>query len=173
MIAAPVLFLMYDRWVDKRCPNWRLYAGYLASILFVMVTKHLALAGQGSDFVEPYLHSPLKPGFTSHVLLQFRSYAANLVLAQWTLPFESAEVIREVNSIWGLLILTGLLLGGTALLWKDGRFWFLLMLGGATWLPTSFVYLSERYLYLPSITFIGLMALLISSRTPPWRTALL
>jgi len=114
----------------------------------------------------------LQSVFVEHVWLQVRSYSANLLLTQWTAPFADGATVAAMNSIAGIGLAIGLLVVSCILLWRDGRFWLLLLLGAATWLPTSFVYLSERYLYLPSVAFVGLLGLLVSSRPAKWRNML-
>jgi hypothetical protein len=52
---------------------------------------------------------------------------------------------------------------------KDKRFWLLVLLAVLTWMPTSFVYLSERYLYLPSVAFAGLLGLMLAAFPRRWR----
>jgi len=106
------------------------------------------------------------------VWLQVRSYSANLLLTQWTAPFAAGATVAAMNSIAGIGLAIGLLVVSCILLWRDGRFWLLLLLGAATWLPTSFVYLSERYLYLPSVAFVGLLGLLANTRPPKWPNTL-
>ena len=48
------------------------------------------------------------------------------------------------------------------LLRRDPRLRWLALLALLTWLPTSFVYISERYLYLPSVAFVGAIALCLT-----------
>jgi hypothetical protein len=158
-VAAPVVFAAHDFWVARRRPDWRLYAVYGAVAAGVLILKKAALCGEGSDFVVPYLVSPLSSGFLNHLWLQFRSYSGNLFGAEVTVPFADAQTVAALHHPavliggWGLL--------GTAmwLLRRDRRLWLLLLLGVLTWLPTSFVYLSERYLYLPSVAYVGILGL--------------
>ena len=172
VIAAPLLFLAHDAWVEHKRPQRMLYAAYAVTAGLILGLKHFAMGGVPSDFVYPYLISPLRPDFVEHLWLQARSYSANLLLTQSTAPFADAATVAAMNSIAGIGLAVGLLTAAGILLWRDGRFWLLLMLGAATWLPTSFVYLSERYLYLPSLAFVGILGLLIATRPPKWRNAL-
>lgn len=179
-VAAPLVFFAYDRLVSGRHPTvkdllrreWKLYAAYALAAGTILLVKQLALGGQSSDLVHPYFISPLEPGFLEHVWLQARSYAGNLILAEWTVPFADAAIVALVHSPAGIL-LGAALIGATALLaWRDGRFWFLLLLAVATWLPVSFVYVSERYLYLPSVACAGLLGLLVVKCPPKWHSVL-
>jgi len=172
VVAAPLVFLAYDVLVARHRPRWKLYAVYAAATILVLGLKHIAMGGMSSDFVYPYLISPLQPGFVEHVWLQMRSYSANLLLMQWTAPFADGATVAAMNSIAGIGLASGLLVVSGILLRRDGRFWLLILLGVATWLPASFVYLSERYLYLPSVAFAGLLGLLVSSRPAKWRNVL-
>ncbi|RKX40277.1 MAG: hypothetical protein DRP64_12880 [Verrucomicrobia bacterium] len=172
VVAAPFVFLAYDILVERQRPRGKLYAAYAIVAALVLGLKHFAMGGESSDFVYPYLISPLRPGFVAHLWLQARSYSANLMLAQTTAPFADGATVAAMNSIAGIGLACGLLVVSGILLRRDGRFWLLLLLGVATWLPTSFVYLSERYLYLPSVAFVGILGLLAASRPAKWRNAL-
>jgi len=172
VVAAPVVLMAYDYLISRRRIEWKLYAAYGIATAGVLIIKQLALEGQGSDFVYPYLISPLRPDFAEHLWLQLRSYSGNLLFAEWTVPFADAETISMMNSLTAPILAILLLLGAGTLLWRDGRFWVLLLLGASTWLPTSFVYLSERYLYLPSVAFVGILGLIVSTRPKKWQTPL-
>ncbi|MCK4563947.1 MAG: hypothetical protein KAU94_04680 [Verrucomicrobia bacterium] len=172
VVAAPVVLMAYDHFVSRRRIEWKLYAAYGLAAAAVLGIKQLALAGEGSDFVYPYLISPLHPGFGEHLWLQLRSYSGNLLFAEWTVPFADAETISAMNSGLAPALAILLLLGFGFVLRRDGRFWLLLLLGATTWLPASFVYLSERYLYLPSVAFVALLGLLVSTRPKKWQTPL-
>lgn len=172
VIAAPFVFLAHDLLVERKRPAWRLYAVYVIVAVLLLALKLLAMGGESSDWVYPYLISPFRPDFMEHLWLQLRSYSANLLLAQSTAPFSDAETVATLNSIAGIWWAGGLLAISGILFRRDGRFWFLLLLGVATWLPTSFVYLSERYIYLPSVAFVALLGLLASyPPSPKWRNA--
>lgn len=173
VVAAPLVLMAHDFFVSRRRIEWKLYAAYGLAAAAVLGIKQWALAGVGSDFVYPYLVSPLRPGFREHLWLQMRSYSGNLLFAEWTVPFADAETISGMNSGLAPVLAILLLLGCGFVLRHDGRFWMFLLFGAATWLPTSFVYLSERYLYLPSVAFAGILGLLISTRPKKWQAPLL
>lgn len=159
VVAAPVVFAAYDFWIDRRRPNWRLYLGYGAVTAVVLLLKKAALGGEGSDFVYPYLISPVSSGFLNHLWLQLQSYSGNLFAAEVTVPFADAQTVAALHH--RAVLIVGWILFGTAigLLRRDWRLWLLLLMGVLTWLPTSFVYLSERYLYLPSVAYVGILGL--------------
>lgn len=160
-IAAPVVFAAYDFWVERRRPHWRLYIVYGAVTVGILILKNAALGGEGSDFVAPYLVSPLSYDFPHHLWLQFRSYSGNLFAAEATVPFADAQTVSMVHHP-AVLICGWVLFGAIAwILRRDRRFWLFLLLGALTWLPTSFVYLSERYLYLPSVAYVGILGLAV------------
>lgn len=172
VVAAPLVLMAHDFGVSRRRIEWKIYAVYGPVVAAVLGIKQWALAGEGSDLVYPYLVSPLRPDFFEHLWLQMRSYSGNLLFAEWTVPFADAETIAAMNSPAAPVFAILLLLGCGFILRRDGRFWMLLLLGAATWLPTSFVYLSERYLYLPSVAFAGILGLFISTRPKKWQAPL-
>ncbi len=173
VVAAPLVFMANDVLVNRKRPEWRLYAVYAVAAILVLGLKQFALDGASSNFVYPYLISPFRPDFIEHLWMQARSYSANLLLAQTTAPFADGETVAALSHIMGVVLAGGLLLTGGILLRSDGRFWLFLLLGVSTWLPTSFVYLSERYLYLPSVAFVGLLGLLVATRQAKWRNMLI
>ncbi len=164
VIVAPAVFWAYDRWVGSRKTDWRLFGMYGICAVGILLLKKLALDGQGSDFVTPYLISPLSAEFLPHLLLQLKSYTGNLLAAEITVPFADAETVNLLHRPVFLYVGIALFFVSSWLLRKDRRFWLLCLFGFLTWLPTSFVYLSERYLYLPSFAFVGLLGLLLQRR---------
>ena len=165
VIVAPVIFMAYDYWMGGRRIDWKLYGSYAALAGLLLLIKKAALGGTGSDFVYPYLIAPISSEFPQHLWLQFRSYAGNLLAAEVTVPFADAATVNQLNPLWVPMV--GSLVFGI-IIWflrKDRRVWLLLLLGFLSWLPTSFVYLSERYLYLPSIAFVGLLTLFAATRS--------
>lgn len=172
VVVLPVLLALYDRWLGPGRYQWKAYAAHGVVALAIVALKQLALAGAGSDFVHPYLVSPLDPRFAGHLWLQFRSYVGNLLAAEITVPFADAETVAALHRAWVAWVGVALFAGMAWVLRRDKRFWFLGLLGILAWLPTSFVYLSERYLYLPSLAFCGVIGLFAASRPPPWRLPL-
>lgn len=172
VIVAPVVFACYDRWVAHRKIDWKLFGSYGILAGLTLLLKKVALGGQGSDFVYPYLIAPFSGEFFSHLWLQFRSYAGNLLAAEITVPFADAATVNQLNPLWVPMVGSIVLLAMGWLLRKDGRFWLFLALGFLTWLPTSFVYLSERYVYLPSVAFVGLLVLFAATRSNHWKNGL-
>jgi hypothetical protein len=171
-VVLPVLCLFYDisveRWSGGLKRFWRergwLYGtfGIVISIYFLARWWALA-AGDGTEtgWVFPYLVSPWDPRFLPHVWTQLWIYAENLSIARLTPPFLQPSQLSSFVSLGGLVVsVIGIgLLGISAL--KDRRAHFFLLLAFLTWLPTSVVYVSERYLYLPSLALVGLAALAV------------
>ncbi|WP_136077634.1 hypothetical protein [Pontiella desulfatans] len=164
VVVAPVVFIVHDAWVEKRRIDWLLYIAYGAIAMAVLILKNLALGGEGSDFLPPYLVSPLSPGFPQHLWLQLRSYTGNLLAAEVTVPFADAETVALLHRPLFLAVGLSLLAAMGWLLRRDRRFGLLVLLGVLTWLPTSFVYLSERYLYLPSVALAGSIGLVLANQ---------
>lgn len=159
VVVAPIVFAAHDRWVAGRKPDGLLTAGYGAVAAGVLLLKRIALGGEGSDFVYPYLVSPLSPGFAEHLWLQLRSYTGNLFAAEITVPFADTQTVSALHHP-AIFVSAWLLFGVCVwMLRSDRRLWLFLTLGFLTWLPTSFVYLSERYLYLPSVAYAGVLGL--------------
>ncbi|MDF7825557.1 hypothetical protein P4B35_16140 [Pontiellaceae bacterium B12227] len=171
VIVGPVIFAAYDWWIARRKIEWKLYGAYAVLAVLLLAIKKAALGGEGSDFVYPYLISPLSAEFPQHLWLQFRSYAGNLLAAEVTVPFADAATVQQLHPI--RVPMVGSLVFGIIgwFLRNDRRAWLLLLLGLLAWLPTSFVYLSERYLYLPSIAFVGLLTLFAATRSRGWKWA--
>ena len=165
VIVAPIVLFVFDRCVEQRKTDFRLYACYGLTALLVLAAKHYAMGGEGSDLVYPYLISPLGPGFIEHLLLQFRSYTGNLLAAEITVPFADAETVAQLHRPWIPAVGSLLLLSIAWIVRRDRRFWLFIVLGIFAWLPTCFVYLSERYLYLPSVAWVGIGALFVSTRS--------
>jgi len=172
VIVAPLVLAAYDVWIEKRRPDWKLYAAYAGTMISVLVLKTIALNGAGSDFVYPYLVRPFTPEFFEHLWLQFRSYTGNLLAAEITLPFADANAVSVMHRWYYTASGVVLFLVSGWLLRKDRKFWLLTLLGILTWLPTSMVYLSERYLYLPSVAYAGLLGLIIVRFPRRWRVPL-
>jgi hypothetical protein len=169
VVVAPAVFFIYDCWIEMRKLDWKLYAAYGVAACGILLLKQFALGGNASDFVHPYLLSPFDAGFLGHLWLQLRSYAGNLLAAEVTVPFADAATVAQLHRPV-FPILGSLLMGALAwFLRRDRRFWLLLLLGFLTWLPTCMVYLSERYLYLPSFAFAGFFGLAVASLNRKWR----
>ncbi len=168
VLVAPVIFLAYDVWIEKRRIKGKLFAAYGGAIVCVLVLKGIALGGEGSDLVYPYLVKPFSHEFFGHLWLEFRSYTGNLLAAEPTMPFADARIVSLVHRPVYPIIAVLLFLVAGWFLRKDRRFWLFTLLGILAWLPTSFVYLSERYLYLPSVAYAGLLGLMITAFPRRW-----
>ena len=166
VVVLPVVIVVYDRWIESRQWTWNLYVAYGVLTVAILLFKRIALGGMGSDFVYPYLVSPLSTGFLEHLVLQLRSYSGNLLAAEITVPFADEEAVSMFHRTWIALVGFGGLLLATWVLRKNRLYWFFLLFGILVWLPTSFVYLSERYLYLPSVAFIAILSILASELKP-------
>ncbi|MBN2562266.1 MAG: hypothetical protein JXQ75_15180 [Phycisphaerae bacterium] len=169
-ISLPVLCFLHDHLVEGRGggvkgllrKEWRLYTGYVAIALVVQGVRAVALSDGGPSLVHPYFTSPLSTEFPMHVLYQFWSYGENLLLARWTKPFMTPAEVWRYHSLGGLALILAVLAPVVILSFRDRRFLLFSVLGLLTWLPVSFVYLSERYLYLPSLAVAGTLALTLA-----------
>ena len=173
-VALPLICLLCDAW---RTPSgtekpmgwraaltdhWRLWAGYAVVASVVQGVRSIALSGSSSALVYPYFIAPNRAEFWPHLWTQARNYSENLLLARGTPPFLRFGQLDQ-NSTWLGLALT-LAAIGTTLWWlrRDRRLWWLAILALTTWAPTSFVYISERYLYLPSFAVVGVAVLALT-----------
>ncbi|MEO6596451.1 MAG: hypothetical protein ABIP94_17000 [Planctomycetota bacterium] len=174
-IALPLLCLAWDVWISRRCAgvrdSWRrdrrLWWGYGLSIPAYFSVRWVALdSAAGSQLVYPYFVLPSHPGFVMHVLTGLRNYLENLCLGQLTPPFLRPDQYGAFTSTAGSLVVVACLLATAVWLRRDRRTWLAATLALATWLPTSFVYITERYLYLPSVA-LAVWAGLVVQRAGP------
>lgn len=157
-IGLPLVCLCWDVQVRGRHARWRdalrgnrwLWLAYAAVAGGVLVLRTIVVPA-GSGLVFPYFVAPWHPGFAGHVVAGVRNYVENLTQAQLTLPFLQPDRYGEFTTPHGsLLAFAGLLVLAIALRGERRARWAgLLVL--VSWLPTSIVYLSERYLVLPAV----------------------
>jgi hypothetical protein len=164
-VVIPFAAFALDRALRKSAWNapgrkqiWIGYGVVFAAYLSVRVV----VLGGGQEWVFPYTLSPLDSRFPAHLFTQGRSYLENLFFGATTPPFLGVEYLGLYTSSVGLAVALG---GSAALLIGvvlDSRGLFFLVLGVLAWLPTSVVYVSERYLYVPSMAVAGLTTLLLA-----------
>jgi hypothetical protein len=163
-IALPLVALAADRWILGRGPTLAalvradrgLYAGYGVVLVAWAVARRLALGAEGAGTLPfPYFVAPDAPGFAAHVAAQLRSYAANLFAGDLTPPFLQPAQLDGWLSPAGrwLAPAVALALVASQLVRPAGR--VLVALALVTWLPTAPVYVSERYLELPSFAVVA------------------
>ncbi|HLU37818.1 MAG TPA: hypothetical protein VK081_00440 [Planctomycetota bacterium] len=170
-LPLPVLALAYDRFVAGRAPTLlgclraapALWAGYAAiALLYLALRQGVIAAAGGSDLVYPYFVAPGRPDFALHVWHQLRSYGENLLLGAVTPPFLRADQVAAHTSALGGVLVCVLPVAVFALLRRDARAWWFAALAFCTWLPTSVVYVSERYAFLPSFAVAGIAGLCVA-----------
>ncbi|MEZ5962612.1 MAG: hypothetical protein R3F56_02085 [Planctomycetota bacterium] len=167
-LPLPLLAWVLDRLLLHRPPDARrtdrlLLLGYALLAGLYLGARHLVLArAGGSDLVYPYFVAPSRPDFVQHLWLQLRTYSENLLLAGITPPFmrpdQQAERVTAFGTALGLAV--PLLL--VAWLRRERALWWFLLLALVTWLPASVVYISERYLFLPSLAVAGTFGLALA-----------
>ena len=148
VLASSDLWLRTPRvpWPDRLRAEAPLYGAHVATAVGVLAVKSIAMGSSG-DLVFPYFVSPLRPDFPLHLLAQLQAYLGNLLLAEFAEPFATPERVQERHGWRGLGL--GIALVGVCI-WRlrdDPRAWFCASFGLLFWLPTSVVYVSERYLY--------------------------
>lgn len=165
-LSLPALLFLQDLWIDKRPGGarglvrreWRLWAAYALAATGVLVVRALAIRGEAVGHPYPYFVTPLDSRFPAHLGDQLRSYSANLLLGARTISFSPAPTWPGAAAIALLLALL------VVLVWRlrgDRRLWWLGLMALLVYAPTSVVYLSERYLFLPSFALAGAAALLV------------
>ncbi|MFQ5505106.1 MAG: hypothetical protein ACE5F1_09960 [Planctomycetota bacterium] len=170
-LTLPIFVLLHDLWIEKRGGSlrelwrrdYRLHACYAGLALAYLAFRQIFIAARGgSSLVFPYFVSPASPGFPGHVLTQLSDYALNLFGAGITKPFLQATELPGWRLASGLALAAAAVLVPLLLLPRERRLWLLLLVGLLTWLPTSVVYVSERYLFLPSFALAGVVGLVLS-----------
>ncbi|PIE22297.1 MAG: hypothetical protein CSA62_13410 [Planctomycetota bacterium] len=176
-IGLPLLLLVLD-WVDRgEGEGWKQLARkalpwlacYVAAVILWLGLRSLALDGRsvgGASY--PYFISPFGGQFLEHLWTQLQAYVQNLAFAVTTPPFLRYDDLQywgfDSGKTWTALTL---FLAVICLLARERRLpWLLLFLLG-TWLPTSFVYVSERYLLLPSFAIAAMAGFLLRRQQKP------
>lgn len=168
-LALPLLCFLHDLWLGPRGrgakqilkDEWGLWVSYAGLFLGIQGLRLWALAGSSRGLVFPYFVSPASPDFVPHLWTQLRSYSENLLLAGGTPPFLQPGELSQWSSTFGLLLSVAVLAAVGVSLSSDRLFWFLVSFAVLTWLPTSVVYVSERYIYLPSFAVAASAGLLL------------
>jgi hypothetical protein len=173
-VGLPVVCLLHD-WLigPARGPlarvlalRWRLYGGYALGLLVALTLRTLALGGDSGTLVYPYFVSPLRADFPQHLWVQLRIYAESLLIAQHVPALEPAAMTARFLTRAGLIASLLAIAAAIPLLRRDRRSIVLVSLGVLTWLPTTVVYLSERYVLLPSFALAGLLGLALTHLRP-------
>jgi hypothetical protein len=181
-LFVPVLALAADWLASGRaqgllaCLRARrgLYAGYAGLALVYLAARHLVLArAGGTDLPYPYFVVPSHPEFAAHLWHQVRTYGENLLLGGITPPFLRADQVAQWTSSGGTLLACAVPVGLAVLLRRDGRGWWFGLLAACTWLPTSLVYVSERFVFLPSFALAGAAGLVAARAAGAARVAAL
>ncbi|MFN0137028.1 MAG: hypothetical protein ACKVS9_13035 [Phycisphaerae bacterium] len=149
--------------------NATLYGGYVLSGALVFGLRLMVMRGQEAALVYPYFVSPLRPDFFEHLLLQLRSYGPNLLIGSISPTLVPRDFIRQSISQSGLAISAVAAVACALVAMRDRRAIVLLAIAIGAWLPASVVYLSERYLLLPSLAMAGVCVSLVS--LIPFRSA--
>lgn len=170
--TLPIVLFIYDLYFAgddfkgtiKR--NYKRYAGYIVVFLIYYAIR-FALTDTilFNQMIYPYFFTPSHPGFLLHLGVILLLYVFNLVTLYHTPAFFVSDslFISQIFSkyVYHLLITAVFSITVYILSKKEKKFNLLILWFFITWLPTSIVYTSERYLYLPSVAFIGILILLI------------
>lgn len=170
-LALPLVALAADRWILGRGPTLGallradrgLYVAYAAVLVVWAGLRRAALGPDGAGSLPfPYFVAPDAPGFAAHVATQLRSYAANLVAGDLTPPFLQPAQLDAWLSPAGRWLAPALLLALVAAQLRRPAGRVLVGLALVTWLPTAPVYVSERYLELPSFALVAALTAMVA-----------
>ncbi len=165
-LVLPLIVFLNDAWVEKRPvrslirSEGMLYGAYVVAGGAILWIRAVMTAGSHYPF--PYFVTPGSPDFPAHVWGQLKSYSSNLLFAVESVPFENPEQLRAHSGPAGILLVAGMLALSSALLWREKKYWIFLLVAVFTWIPTSIVYNSERYMFLPTFAVAGMACLLVS-----------
>lgn len=168
-VSLPMLCFLHDQLIERRAgglkkylrDEWKLYAGYGLIAAGIWIFRSSVMKGDGTSFVHPYLISPFDTGFPAHLWMQIRNYGENLLIGTMTKPFMQTYELDQYSSVLGLVLIISAAAVTIIALNRDRYFIVFVAMAIITWLPTCFVYLSERYLYLPSVAIAAIAARLL------------
>jgi len=164
----PVILFFIDVAVEKRGSSirdvlkkeWRLYSSYSIIIAVVSAIRAAIVAGPETGYPYPYFILPGDPHFLRHFWGQINAYCDNLFLAIETPPVKDPTPTPLISA--GLAIGVILLAILTYVLSRQMKYWVLMALAIGSWLPTITVYISERYLFLPSFALASAIGLFLA-----------
>ena len=168
-VLLPLILFLSDLWIEKRAINlrnllkqeWKIYIAYAFIIGCYFAIRARIISGPDTGYPYPYFVTLGNPVFLSHLLGQLNSYCANLLFAFHTLPFKILTDFQNVDVLKGILPGIGIFCLCSFLLFKEKKYWILVLLGLMCWFPTIMVYQSERYIFLPSFAVAGTVGLLL------------
>ena len=160
VVLLPLLW-WHDRVHQRRNPRG-LWLAYGSVLLAYLILRTLALGSvSGSSLIEPYIYAPWSPSFLAHAATSVAASLDAVALGTRLDPFLRPQDLFERNSILGMLLGAGALIVMIVVLRheRDGK--VLLAFAGLSYLVTLPLYISERYLYLPSFAVSAMLALLL------------
>jgi hypothetical protein len=170
LLVPPAIFLL--DWLAADPPataagvlarDWALYFSYALVSIAVLSCRAIALSGSAAGYPFPYFVMPGQPEFLAHLWGQLNGYAANLLVAAPVIPMRDPTPLATPMTIGALVGVLTLLAIASYLLRRQRLYWIVLGLGVAAWGTTIVVYVSERYLFLPSFAVAVIVGLLLSN----------
>jgi len=161
--------LIYNGWKNfKRIliKKYHYYLGFLV-MLFIYYILRLMIIGSilPDTHVYPYFYTPERTGFILHVLVMITLYLINLFFGYHTTPFYLSDTlfIEKITSLNSplILLIPICIFFSFIFLKNEKRYWFLVLFFIITLLPSLIVYTSERFIYLSSISFFGILIFFI------------
>ena len=167
--ALPLVLFLSDWWIEERSISfrtllkreWKIYAAYAVVVVDFFAIRVWIISGPDTGYPYPYFVTFGNPNFSSHLLGQLNSYWANLLFAVSTVPFTIVTDFKSSDALMGLLPGIGAFCLCSVFLYREKKYWILVLLGLACWIPTIMLYQSERYLFIPSFAVAGTAGLLL------------
>jgi len=168
-MVLPVILFLSDWLIEKRYADikslvkreWKLYSAYILIIVGMFWIRSLMISGPDTGYPYPYFVSPERPEFLFHLWGQMKSYCSNILFGIETVPFLTTAQIQSIVSPNGFILGICLLSFSMYYFRTEKKFWILLLMAIAAWLPTVVVYISERYLFLPTVAVAGTVGFIL------------
>jgi hypothetical protein len=168
-VTLPLILFLSDWWIEKRSikfrtllkHEWKIYAVYAIIAVSFFAIRARIISGPNTGYPYPYFVTLENPNFLSHLLGQINSYCANLMFAVDTVSLKIVSDFNNLENLRGILLGIGILGLCSIFLYRENKYWVLVLLGLTCWLPIIIVYQCERYLFLPSFAVAGILGLMV------------
>jgi hypothetical protein len=158
-LVLPVVLVLADAWtstgtsIRARWPLWSAHAAVAATAVAIRIAVTSA-PGYGQPF--PYFVTLGDPRFPAHLWTALQAYSKNLVLGAPVTPFLQPDQLKP-SFAFGVAAVA--FAAAAFVMRKDKRSWLFFAWAALTFAPTVVVYVSARYLLLPSVAVAALIGL--------------